>query len=148
MNVNVNAIAPGMTMSDAGKALTPEESPFVQAAMARVVKQPRGQPQDLVGALLLLCSPAGDWITGQALNVDGGFIMRNEGFRRRSCFSTLPDALRGHSLRMVSRSGVFCLAIPAAAKWSRSSSLVSAAPATHTTQARRPTPLRTPGTPT
>src|SRR3546814_7663176 len=31
MNVNVNAIAPGMTMSDAGKALTPEESPFVQA---------------------------------------------------------------------------------------------------------------------
>ena len=77
MNVNVNAIAPGMTMSDAGKALTPEESPFVQAAMARVVKQPRGEPQDLVGALLLLCSPAGDWITGQALNVDGGFIMRN-----------------------------------------------------------------------
>src|SRR3546814_10461145 len=78
MNVNVNAIAPGMTMSDAGKALTPEESPFVQAAMARVVKQPRGQPQDLVGALLLLCSPAGDWITGQALNVDGGFLMRSE----------------------------------------------------------------------
>ncbi|HZG33768.1 MAG TPA: SDR family oxidoreductase, partial [Sphingopyxis sp.] len=77
MNINVNAIAPGMTMSDAGKALTPEESPFVQAAMARVVKQPRGEPQDLVGALLLLCSPAGDWITGQALNVDGGFIMRN-----------------------------------------------------------------------
>ncbi len=77
MNVNVNAIAPGMTMSDAGKALTPEESPFVQAAMARVVKQPRGLPQDLVGTLLLLCSPAGDWITGQAFNVDGGFIMRN-----------------------------------------------------------------------
>lgn len=77
MNVNVNAIAPGMTMSDAGKALTPDESPYVQAAMARVVKQPRGTPQDLVGALLLLCSPAGDWITGQALNVDGGFIMRN-----------------------------------------------------------------------
>ncbi len=45
--------------------------------MARVVKQPRGEPQELVGALLLLCSPAGDWITGQALNVDGGFIMRN-----------------------------------------------------------------------
>ena len=77
MNVNVNAIAPGMTMSDAGKALTPDESPFVQAAMARVVKQPRGEPQELVGALLLLCSSAGDWITGQAFNVDGGFIMRN-----------------------------------------------------------------------
>ena len=77
MNINVNAIAPGMTMSDAGRMLTPDESPFVQAAMARVVKQPRGEPDDLVGALLLLCSSAGDWITGQVLNVDGGFIMRN-----------------------------------------------------------------------
>ena len=45
--------------------------------MARVVMRPRGTPDDLVGALLLLCSPAGDWITGQALNVDGGFVLRN-----------------------------------------------------------------------
>ncbi|MDP3677411.1 MAG: SDR family oxidoreductase [Novosphingobium sp.] len=77
MNINVNAIAPGMTMSDAGKALTPDESPFVRAAMARVVMRPRGQPDDLVGALLLLCSSAGDWITGQVLNIDGGFVLRN-----------------------------------------------------------------------
>lgn len=77
INVNVNAIAPGMTMSDAGKTLTPDDSPYVQAAMARVVKQPRGAPQNLVGTLLLLCSAAGDWITGQTINVDGGFIMRN-----------------------------------------------------------------------
>ncbi len=77
MNVNVNAIAPGMTMSDAGKALTPEESPFVQAAVARVVKQPRGEPDELVGTLLLLCSEAGQWITGQVINVDGGFVMRS-----------------------------------------------------------------------
>ena len=77
MNINVNAIAPGMTMSDAGKALTPSESPFVQAAEARVVLRSRGEPDELVGALLLLCSPAGDWISGQAINVDGGFIMGN-----------------------------------------------------------------------
>lgn len=77
LGIAVNAIAPGMTMSDAGKALTPDDSPFVKAAMARVVMRPRGTPDDLVGALLLLCSPAGDWITGQALNVDGGFVLRN-----------------------------------------------------------------------
>lgn len=77
LNINVNAIAPGLTMSDAGRALTPDDSPFVQAVMARVVMRPRGTPDDLVGALLLLCSPAGDWITGQALNVDGGFVLRN-----------------------------------------------------------------------
>lgn len=77
MNVNVNAIAPGMTMSEAGAALTPADSPFVQAVEARCVLRPRGEPDELVGALLLLCSSAGDWITGQAINVDGGFILRN-----------------------------------------------------------------------
>jgi NAD(P)-dependent dehydrogenase (short-subunit alcohol dehydrogenase family) len=77
LGINVNAIAPGITMSDAGKSLTPDDSPFVQAAMSRVVMRPRGTPDDLVGALLLLCSPAGDWMTGQALNVDGGFVLRN-----------------------------------------------------------------------
>ncbi|MEZ5709217.1 MAG: SDR family oxidoreductase [Blastomonas sp.] len=76
MNINVNAIAPGMTMSDAGAALTPPDSPFVKAVESRCVLRSRGQPDELVGALLLLCSPAGDWMSGQALNVDGGFIMR------------------------------------------------------------------------
>ncbi|WEK42370.1 MAG: SDR family oxidoreductase [Candidatus Sphingomonas colombiensis] len=75
--IAVNAIAPGMTMSDAGRALTPAESPYVQAAEARVVMRPRGNPDELVGALLLLVSPAGAWISGQVINVDGGFILRN-----------------------------------------------------------------------
>lgn len=75
--IAVNAIAPGMTMSDAGRALTPAESPYVQAAEARVVMRPRGDPDELVGALLLLVSPAGAWISGQVINVDGGFILRN-----------------------------------------------------------------------
>jgi NAD(P)-dependent dehydrogenase (short-subunit alcohol dehydrogenase family) len=35
-----------------------------------------GQPDELCGALLLFCSPAGGWITGQVLNVDGGFVLR------------------------------------------------------------------------
>jgi NAD(P)-dependent dehydrogenase (short-subunit alcohol dehydrogenase family) len=77
LGINVNAIAPGLTMTDAGLALTPEENPSVKATMARVVKQARGAPDELVGALLLLCSPAGNWITGQAINVDGGLVLRN-----------------------------------------------------------------------
>jgi NAD(P)-dependent dehydrogenase (short-subunit alcohol dehydrogenase family) len=74
--INVNAIAPGNTLSEAGAALTPPDSPFRQMVEARCVVSPTGEPDELVGALLLLCSPAGDWISGQVLHVDGGFVLR------------------------------------------------------------------------
>jgi NAD(P)-dependent dehydrogenase (short-subunit alcohol dehydrogenase family) len=74
--INVNAIAPGNTMSDAGKLLTPDDSPFIKLLEATVAMRVRGQPDELVGTLLLLCSSAGDWITGQVLHVDGGWVLR------------------------------------------------------------------------
>jgi NAD(P)-dependent dehydrogenase (short-subunit alcohol dehydrogenase family) len=74
--INVNAIAPGNTTSDAGKLLTPDDSPFIKFLEASVAMRVRGAPDELVGALLLLCSPAGDWITGQVLHVDGGWVLR------------------------------------------------------------------------
>lgn len=75
-NINVNAIAPGITNSDAGKKLTPEESPFRRMLERTVAMRIDGQPNDLVGPLLLLCSAAGSWIQGQVLHVDGGWIIR------------------------------------------------------------------------
>lgn len=75
-NINVNAIAPGNVMSDAGKQLTPDDSPFVKFLQASVALRVRGQPDELVGALLLLCSDAGGWISGQTLHVDGGWVLR------------------------------------------------------------------------
>jgi NAD(P)-dependent dehydrogenase (short-subunit alcohol dehydrogenase family) len=74
--INVNAIAPGNTMSEAGKLLTPDDSPFVKFLEMSVAMRVRGQPDELVGALMLLCSSAGDWITGQVLHVDGGWVLR------------------------------------------------------------------------
>lgn len=74
--INVNAIAPGNTMSEAGKALTPADSPFKKLLEMTVALRAEGQPDELVGALLLLCSSAGDWITGQILHVDGGWVIR------------------------------------------------------------------------
>jgi NAD(P)-dependent dehydrogenase (short-subunit alcohol dehydrogenase family) len=74
--INVNAIAPGNVTSDAGKMLVPDDSPFIQFLKATVAMRPRGEPDELVGALLLLCSSAGDWITGQVLHVDGGWVLR------------------------------------------------------------------------
>lgn len=74
--INVNAIAPGNVTSDAGKQLTPDDSPFIKYLEMSVAMRVRGAPDELVGPLLLLCSPAGDWITGQVIHADGGWILR------------------------------------------------------------------------
>ena len=65
-----------MVLSEAGKMLTPDGSPYRAMLEARAAMRAVGQPDELCGALLLFCAPAGAWITGQVLNVDGGFIMR------------------------------------------------------------------------
>jgi NAD(P)-dependent dehydrogenase (short-subunit alcohol dehydrogenase family) len=74
--ITVNAIAPGNTTSDAGKLLTPDDSPFIKFLEMNVAMRVRGMPDELVGTLLLLCSQAGAWITGQVIHVDGGWVLR------------------------------------------------------------------------
>ena len=75
-NINVNAIAPGLIESESGFASLPKDSPMRAALEASIPGQKSGPPEDLVGTLLLLCSAAGRWITGQTYSVDGGWIMR------------------------------------------------------------------------
>lgn len=75
-NINVNAIAPGIVQSDAGKTLTPDDAPFRKALEMACALRVDGQPDELVGALILLCSQAGSWMTGQVLHVDGGWVIR------------------------------------------------------------------------
>jgi NAD(P)-dependent dehydrogenase (short-subunit alcohol dehydrogenase family) len=72
----VNAIAPGNVMSDAGRMLVPDDSPFLQFLNMTCALRPRGMPDELVGTALLLCSDAGRWITGQTIHVDGGWVLR------------------------------------------------------------------------
>jgi NAD(P)-dependent dehydrogenase (short-subunit alcohol dehydrogenase family) len=74
--INVNAIAPGLVDNESGYAALPKDSPFRDAIAATIPGKPSGPPADLVGTLLLLCSKAGDWITGQTILVDGGWITR------------------------------------------------------------------------
>lgn len=75
--ITVNAIAPGMTKSAAGLSLTPPDSPLVQYVEARTPIHGFADPEELVGALVMLVSDAGRWMTGQSLNIDGGWVMRN-----------------------------------------------------------------------
>jgi NAD(P)-dependent dehydrogenase (short-subunit alcohol dehydrogenase family) len=74
--ITCNAIAPGNVMSDAGKMLVPDGSPFLQMLQMMCAGRPQGEPDELVGTALLLCSEAGAWITGQTIHVDGGWVLR------------------------------------------------------------------------
>jgi NAD(P)-dependent dehydrogenase (short-subunit alcohol dehydrogenase family) len=74
--ITCNAIAPGNVKSDAGKLLVPDDSPFIKFLEMTCATRPRGEPDELVGAAILLCSEAGAWITGQVIHIDGGWVMR------------------------------------------------------------------------
>ena len=74
--INVNAIAPGLVAAESGYASLPADSPIRAALEAGIPGKKSGPPEDLVGTLLLLCSRAGDWINGQTVSVDGGWVMR------------------------------------------------------------------------
>ncbi|MCI4592337.1 SDR family oxidoreductase [Sphingobium sp. BYY-5] len=75
-NITCNAIAPGNVTSDAGKMLVPDDSPFIKFLQMTCALRARGEPDELVGTALLLCSEAGRWITGQTIHVDGGWVLR------------------------------------------------------------------------
>jgi NAD(P)-dependent dehydrogenase (short-subunit alcohol dehydrogenase family) len=75
-NINVNAIAPGLVDTESGYVSLPKDSPFRDQLAMAIPGKTSGPPDDLVGTLLLLCSRAGDWITGQTILVDGGWIAR------------------------------------------------------------------------
>ena len=75
-DICVNAIAPGLTMSEA-VVDNPEWGGAAGAATvaSRALKRPQ-QPADIVGTLLWLASAASDFVTGQTIVVDGGSVMR------------------------------------------------------------------------
>jgi NAD(P)-dependent dehydrogenase (short-subunit alcohol dehydrogenase family) len=69
-NININAIAPGLTVTEVNTSVfTPEYLGQVRKMKALQRDQ---FPNDLVGTLLFLLSPDSDFMTGQTLVVDGG----------------------------------------------------------------------------
>jgi len=68
----VNALAPGLTLSDALRE-NPMDPPEVSQATvnSRCFKRVE-QPEDLIGAILFLASDESDFMTGQTVVVDGG----------------------------------------------------------------------------
>ncbi len=72
--IRVNCIAPGLVVTDFARALY--EDPERRARReAETPLRRLGQPEDIAGAALLLASPAGAFITGQTIVIDGGTMI-------------------------------------------------------------------------
>lgn len=73
-NITVNCIAPGPFLTDMPMSVLSDVEKKVFADRTALGRW--GQPRELVGPALLLCSDAGSYVTGQVLFVDGGYLAR------------------------------------------------------------------------
>ncbi len=71
--INVNAIAPGVTMTEATKKIVPPEMASMIVMFTALRKAL--EPEDLTGTAVFLASADSDLMTGQVLVVDGGGVM-------------------------------------------------------------------------
>jgi NAD(P)-dependent dehydrogenase (short-subunit alcohol dehydrogenase family) len=75
-DICVNAIAPGLTMSEAVVDNPEWGGAAGEATVASRALKRAQEPADIVGTLLYLASDASDFVTGQTIVVDGGSVMR------------------------------------------------------------------------
>jgi NAD(P)-dependent dehydrogenase (short-subunit alcohol dehydrogenase family) len=71
-SIHVNCVAPGFTMSDGVKAHPEVVEKLQDVSVAARTIQRDQVPEDVVGAVVFLCTPAADFITGQTMVIDGG----------------------------------------------------------------------------
>lgn len=72
-NINVNGIAPGFMVTDNTKELR-ESKDLTEMIDRRIPMQRWGEPEDLMGTVVFLASNASNYITGQLVVVDGGYL--------------------------------------------------------------------------
>jgi len=71
-NITVNCVAPGFIDTDMTRALSEEQ----RAALLTQIPLGRlGQASEIAGAVAFLASPAGGYVTGTVLHVNGGMYM-------------------------------------------------------------------------
>ena len=72
-NINVNAIGPGYIATELTEPLWTNED-FNKWVMSKTPHARWGRPEDLLGTAVLLASRAGEFITGQIIYIDGGWL--------------------------------------------------------------------------
>jgi 2-dehydro-3-deoxy-D-gluconate 5-dehydrogenase len=73
--INVNAIAPGYMATDNTSALR-DDAARSRQILDRIPAARWGEPSDIAGAAIFLCSSASDYVHGHVLAVDGGWLAR------------------------------------------------------------------------
>jgi gluconate 5-dehydrogenase len=72
-NIQANAVAPGHILTELTQVTWdhPERSKYLRERIA--MRRP-GTPEEIVGMVLMLCSPASNYMTGQTYHLDGGCL--------------------------------------------------------------------------
>ena len=71
-NITVNVVAPGFIDTDMTRVLAEEQR---NAMLTQIPLNRLGEGEDIANAVLFLASPAGAYITGETLHVNGGMLM-------------------------------------------------------------------------
>ena len=77
--VRANAIAPGLIKTDFARALW-ENPDILKQVTSKAPLKRIGMPDEIAGAAVFLASPAGAFMTGQTLVIDGGVDIAESGF--------------------------------------------------------------------
>jgi NAD(P)-dependent dehydrogenase (short-subunit alcohol dehydrogenase family) len=72
-NINVNAVGPGVTRTHFSQPLWGNPD-LAERIVSAIPKGRIAEPEEIVGAVLFLASDASNFITGQTIYVDGGFL--------------------------------------------------------------------------
>ena len=71
-NITVNVVAPGFIDTDMTRVLSEDQR---NAMLSQIPLGRLGEGDDIASAVLFLASPAGGYITGETLHVNGGMLM-------------------------------------------------------------------------
>jgi NAD(P)-dependent dehydrogenase (short-subunit alcohol dehydrogenase family) len=72
-NINVNAVGPGVTRTHFSQPLWGNPD-LAERIVSAIPKGRIAEPEEIVGAVLFLASDASNFVTGQTIYVDGGFL--------------------------------------------------------------------------
>jgi len=73
-NIRVNAVCPGVIETEMTAELRQDESMMAEC-LAGIPQGRLGKPEDVASVVILLSSESTAYLTGQAINVDGGMLM-------------------------------------------------------------------------